>query len=167
MIVFDLSCPAGHRFEGWFGSSSDYEDQQARGLVACPHCGSAEVNKAPMAPAVSAKGNQDRAPAPIEAESDVAGPASAAPGNPMTSGEIPPAVRKAMQALAEAQAKALKESRYVGEKLADEARAMHYGEKELEAIHGKATLKEAKELLEEGVPVAPLLAPYTPPEELN
>ncbi|XUU60038.1 DUF1178 family protein [Erythrobacter sp. HA6-11] len=168
MIVFDLSCAAGHRFEGWFGSSTDYEDQQARGLVSCPHCGTDEVNKAPMAPAVPAKGNQDRAPAPIEAESEESSSsAGASPVNPLTSGEIPPAVQKAMQALADAQAKALKESRYVGDSLADEARAMHYGEKDLEAIHGKATLEEAKELLEEGVPVAPLLAPYTPPDELN
>ncbi|NVE93987.1 DUF1178 family protein [Altererythrobacter lutimaris] len=167
MIVFDLSCAAGHRFEGWFGSSSDYEDQRARGLVACPHCGTADVNKAPMAPAVPAKGNQDRAPAPIEVDSETSAPSSASAANPMTGGEIPPAVQKAMQALADAQAKALKESRYVGDSLADEARAMHYGEKDLEAIHGKATLKEAKELLEEGVPVAPLLAPYTPPDELN
>ncbi|MEC8179853.1 MAG: DUF1178 family protein, partial [Pseudomonadota bacterium] len=57
MIVFDLSCDNGHRFEGWFRSSSDYEDQGARGLIACPHCGSGEVGKAPMAPAVPAKGN--------------------------------------------------------------------------------------------------------------
>lgn len=167
MIVFDLSCASGHRFEGWFGSSSDYADQQARGLVSCPHCGSAEVSKAPMAPAVPAKGNQDRAPQPQEAEAESSAPAGATPANPMTSGQIPPEVQRAMQALAEAQAKALKESRYVGEGLADEARAMHYGEKDLEAIHGKATLKEAQELLEEGVPVAPLLAPYTPPDELN
>jgi hypothetical protein len=82
-------------------------------------------------------------------------------------GAIPPEVRKAMRALAEAQARALGQSRYVGENLADEARAMHYGEKDLETIHGKATLEEAKELLEEGVPVAPLLAPFTPPDELN
>ena len=53
MIVFDLSCDDGHRFEGWFRSSSDYEDQGARGLIACPHCGSGEVGKAPMAPAAS------------------------------------------------------------------------------------------------------------------
>ena len=53
MIVFDLSCDAGHRFEGWFGSSEDYAGQQRRGLVSCPRCGSADVDKAPMAPAVA------------------------------------------------------------------------------------------------------------------
>lgn len=167
MIVFDLSCASGHRFEGWFGSSSDFEDQRERGLLACPQCGTAEVSKAPMAPAVPMKGNQDRAPVPVETESADGGSVPTPGTNPMTGGEIPPAVQKAMQALADAQAKALKESRYVGDNLADEARAMHYGEKDLEAIHGKATLKEAKDLLEEGVPVAPLLAPYTPPDELN
>ena len=52
MIVFDLNCSAGHVFEAWFGSSGDYDDQQARGLVSCPMCGCSEVGKAPMAPAV-------------------------------------------------------------------------------------------------------------------
>lgn len=168
MIVFDLSCAEGHRFEGWFASSSDYEDQKSRGLLACPQCASGEVSKAPMSPAVPAKGNQDRAPVQVEVDESETGsaPVAAAP-SPMASGSIPPEVQKAMQALAKAQAEALKSSRYVGDNLADEARAMHYGEKDLEAIHGKATLKEAKELLEEGVEVAPLLAPYAPPEELN
>lgn len=161
MIVFDLHCAHGHRFEGWFGSSGDYEDQQARGLVSCPECGSGEVGKAPMAPAVGAKGNTGR-PRPVQPQ---ATPENA--GSMMTSGAIPPEVQQAMRALAQAQARALSQSRYVGDKLAEEARAMHYGEKELEVVHGKATLKEARELLEEGVPVTPLLAPYTPPDERN
>jgi hypothetical protein len=164
MIVFDLRCEHDHRFEAWFRSSSAFEDQAARGLVECPQCGSTLVGKAPMAPAVGAKGNQrDEAshPAPKPQPQPQAGDAMVA------GGAIPPEVRKAMRALAEAQARALGQSRYVGENLADEARAMHYGEKDLETIHGKATLEEAKELLEEGVPVAPLLAPFTPPDELN
>lgn len=63
MIVFDLSCDQGHRFEAWFGSSADYEAQQARGLVTCPACDSTSVSKAVMAPAVGAKGNSSRAAA--------------------------------------------------------------------------------------------------------
>lgn len=153
MIVFDLSCPQGHRFEGWFGSSDDFARQQARGLVACPACGSSEVGKAPMAPAVPAKGN--RRPEPREARQPVAG------------GKIPLEVRKAMKALAEAQSKALASSKWVGESFAEESRAMHYGEKDLEAIHGKATLKEAKELLDEGIAVSPLPFPVAEPDELN
>ena len=160
MIVFDLHCEHGHRFEGWFGSSQDYDSQRERGLVACPECETTQVSKAPMAPAVPVKGNQrgDARAATARAQTGE---------GLMAGGSIPPEVQKAMRALAEAQAKALKQSRYVGDKLADEARAMHYGDKDLEAIHGKATLKEAQELIEEGVPVAPLLAPFTPPDELN
>jgi len=153
MIVFDLQCCEGHRFEGWFGSSADFDTQRQRGLVQCPQCGAPEVDKAPMAPAVPAKGNR---------RGD-----ENSPKHRLAGGRIPLEVHKAMQALAEAQAKALKDSRYVGDTFAEETRAMHYGEKELEAIHGKATLQEARALLEEGVPVAPLLAPYVPPGELN
>lgn len=153
MIVFDLSCAEGHRFEGWFGSSADFADQRARGLVACPQCGSAEIAKAPMAPAVPAKGNR-RISAPERPR-------------PMRGGSIPPEVRKAMKALASAQAKALENSRWVGDGFAEESRAMHYGEKDLEAIHGKATLAEAKELLDEGISVAPLPFPLAEPDEIN
>ena len=155
MIVFDLHCPEGHRFEGWFGSSSDYAAQQQRGLVTCPECGSPEVAKAPMAPAVPAKSNrEDVAPAKTGTTA-------------MTNREIPPEVEKAMRALAKAQAKALRESKWVGDGFAAESRAMHYGEKDIEAIHGKATVREAKELLEEGIEVAPLPFPIADPDELN
>jgi hypothetical protein len=153
MIVFDLHCDHGHRFEGWFGSSGDFDTQQDRGLVVCPECGSAVVGKAPMAPAVPRKGNRVE-----QADRRTA---------PMTSGEIPAEVRKAMKALAEAQKKALAQSKWVGDGFAEESRAMHYGEKDLEAIHGKATLKEAKELLDEGIEVAPLPFPIAEPDKLN
>lgn len=154
MIVFDLHCSAGHRFEGWFGSSDDFADQKDRGLVSCPQCGTPEVSKAPMAPAVPAKGNQREAPA-------------AAQEKTVSNREIPAEVREAMKALAKAQAKALENSRYVGDGFAEESRAMHYGEKEVEAIHGKATVAEAKELLDEGVPLSALPFPLAEPDELN
>lgn len=153
MIVFDLSCAEGHRFEGWFGSSGDFSDQHSRGLVTCPQCGSSEVAKAPMAPAVPVKGNR-RANEP-------------APTRQVAGGKIPAEVRKAMEALAKAQTKALENSKWVGDGFAEESRAMHYGEKDLEAIHGKATLKEAQELLDEGISVAPLPFPVAEPDELN
>ena len=155
MIVYDLSCREGHRFEGWFGSSDDFASQQARGLVSCPECGSPEVSKAPMAPAVPAKANQRG-----DAQRDAA-------ATPVSNREIPPEVEKAMRALAKAQKKALAESKYVGDGFAEESRAMHYGEKDVEAIHGKATVREAKELLEEGIQVAPLPFPIAEPDELN
>lgn len=155
MIVYDLSCSEGHRFEGWFGSSADYDEQRARGLIACPHCGAADVGKAPMAPAVPAKGNTRAEVLPSEA------------ARPMANMPMPPEVQKALAALAQAQAEALKQSTWVGDKFAEESRAMHYGEREEAPIHGQATLAEAKALIEEGVPVAPLPFPVAPPDKLN
>jgi hypothetical protein len=154
MIVFDLSCTHGHRFEGWFGSSADYEDQRARGLLSCPHCGADEVSKAPMAPAVPAKGNSKPETLPAETR-------------PMANTPMPPEVQKALAALAKAQAEALRNSTWVGEKFAEETRKMHYGERDEAPIHGQASLAEAKALIEEGVPVAALPFPVAPPDKLN
>lgn len=160
MIVFDLQCgPQGHRFEGWFGSSADYEDQRARGLVACPSCGSPDVNKAVMAPNVGRKGNQLPAPSP----SRLPAPAPQA----MANAPLPPEAVAMLKAVAAMQAEALKSSTWVGRKFAEDVRAMHYGEKDPAAIHGQATIEEARDLVEEGIPVAPLLVPFVPPEEAN
>ena len=150
MIVFDLCCTDGHRFEGWFGSSEDFAAQQARGLVACPTCGSAEVAKAPMAPAVPRKGNQR-----TDAKQPVAG------------GALPPEAAEMLGKLAKLQAEALKSSTWVGEKFADRSREMHYGERDPQAIHGQATPDEARALVEEGIAIAPLVFPVAPPDELN
>jgi hypothetical protein len=158
MIVFDLSCAQGHRFEGWFGSSDDFASQQARGLLSCPQCGSAEVAKAPMAPAVPRKGNQLADPARV---------AMPAGGTGLSNGPMPPEVQQALAKLAEAQARALKDSRWVGKTFADDARAMHYGERDPEAIHGEASLEEARKLVEEGIEVAPLPFPVAPPKAIN
>jgi len=163
MIVFDLHCEHGHRFEGWFGSSSDYEEQCGRGLVTCPECGSGKVAKAPMAPAVPAKGNSGRS---------IAAPASAAEtqpasNTPLSNKEMPAEVQKALQELAKAQSKALKSSTYVGDSFAEQSREMHYGERDEAPIHGKASVEEARALVDEGVPVAPLPFPVSPPDKLN
>lgn len=154
MIVFDLHCDNGHRFEGWFGSSADYETQRERGLVDCPQCGSKTVGKAPMAPAVGAKGNQAN-PGPTGGQAQ------------LSNAPMPPEVENALKQLAKAQAKALEKSTWVGERFADEARSQHYGEKEEAPIHGKATRKEAEDLASEGISVAPILFPIAEPDELN
>ncbi|MEM7688078.1 MAG: DUF1178 family protein [Pseudomonadota bacterium] len=171
MIVFDLHCEHGHRFEGWFGSSSDYESQLERGLVACPKCGTLKVSKAPMAPAVPAKGNTrpdtaSQALAPSEPKVDAPPEPSSAPA-PIANREMPAEVQKAMEKLAEAQAEALKNSTNVGSDFVQQSREMHYGERDEAPIHGQATLKEAKALVEEGVPVAPLPFPVAEPKKLN
>lgn len=150
MIVYDLSCDGGHRFEGWFGSSDDYTSQRRRGLVACPQCGSGAIDKAPMAPAVPRKGNRQ-----IEAK------------RPLAGGEMPAEAAAMLRKLAEVQAEALKSSTWVGDDFPDRTRAIHYGEREAQAIHGQATADEARELVEEGIAIAPLLFPVAPPEELN
>ena len=154
MIVFDLQCPDGHRFEGWFGSSDDFASQQDRGLLCCPQCGATGVIKAPMAPAVPAKGNQRVSVAPQKADA-VAG------------GELSPEMVETLRKMAKVQAEALKSSEWVGHKFADESRAMHYGERDAKVIHGKTTPEQARELHEEGIPVAPLLFPVAPPEDVN
>lgn len=140
MIVFDLVCRAGHVFEGWFGAGVDYESQKASGLLSCPVCGDAGVEKAAMAPAVPAKGNSRPDPA---------------------------AVKRMMAGLAAAQARILERSEHVGDRFADEARAIHLGEAAARAIHGRATPAEARSLNEEGVPVAPLPFPVRAPGEEN
>jgi hypothetical protein len=161
MIVFELSCsPGGHRFEGWFASSDDYAGQQARGLVTCPECGSAQIAKAPMAPAVPRKGNQQVARPQPDGAQPPAPQARTAP-------DLPPAARAALLKIAELQAEALKHSRWVGKDFAEDARAMHYGEKEAELIHGEASAKEAQALAEEGIVVAPVLFPIAPPGKVN
>lgn len=159
MIVYDLSCDSGHRFEGWFGSSGDYAEQRDRGLVTCPQCGSAHVNKAPMAPSVGKKGNQQSQPLPATVPSEER--------QQLATGEMPAEVAQALKKLADAQAKALKNSKWVGGKFAEQSRAMHYGERDHEAIHGEASAEEAQELFEEGIPIAPIVVPIAPPEEIN
>jgi hypothetical protein len=133
MIVFDLQCrDGGETFEAWFRSSADYQEQLEAGLVECPFCRSANIQKAPMAPRVPRKGSD----------------------NPLAR-------------LAAVQAEMLKDSRWVGDRFAETARAMHNGEVEREQVHGQATLEQAKSLVDDGVAVSPLPLPVTPPTQVN
>jgi hypothetical protein len=150
VIIFDLKCAEqGHVFEGWFGSSADYEDQQERGLVSCPVCGSGEVVKAVMAPAVRAKGNS-----------------SAGAARDLFSGDAE-SVKRMLAALAAEQKRILAQSEHVGERFADEARAIHIGDADARPIHGRATREQAESLLDEGISVAPLPFPVIEPGEEN
>ena len=148
MIVFDLACAGSHVFEAWFGSSAAYEDQRERGLLSCPVCGDGAISKAVMAPNVVAKGNSR--------------PAALAKDAPS-----PEVMKEAMRMLAAAQAKALEKSEWVGSAFSDRARAMHLGEAPAAPIHGQTSLAEAKALVEDGVPVAPLPFPVLPPDAVN
>lgn len=178
MIVYDLECHEGdHRFEGWFKSSDDFVRQHERGLVSCPHCGSIAVGKAVQAPRLARKGNQlpDAAPGrrlspmPVAQSPAAAQPVAPAPGNSaaLANKPLPPQAVEMMQALATMQAEALKTSRFVGDSFVEDARAMHYGERDAETIHGQATIAEAKALLEEGISVMPLPFPVVAPKQAN
>ena len=164
MIVFDLECRAGgHRFEGWFASSEDFASQQARGLVTCPSCGAPDVDKALSAPRLTRKGNQ--LPAVPASQPQSAPPSASA--QPVTSAQLPPEAAAMLRAVAAVQSEMLKSSTWVGENFAEDARAMHYGEKDAAMIHGRASPEDVKSLIEEGVPVAPVIIPVVPPGEVN
>lgn len=139
MIRYALKCDQTHGFEAWFGSSSDYDDQAARGLVECPFCGSRTIEKAVMAPSVS--GTKKSGPAP-----DVASKVQS----------------MMMQAAREVRAHVEANFDYVGDSFAREARDIHEGKSEKREIYGEATPAEVKKLKEDGVPVSAL--PDAPPD---
>ncbi len=155
MIRYALICDQAHDFESWFPSGDAFEDQRARGLVACPVCGSVNVEKRIMAPAIA---RRDRAPQAVPAPVDEA---VSAPGTAAVSVSEPVALlserEKALRAMIrEIHSHVTQNAENVGKRFVSEARRMHYGEAEERAIYGEASLDEARELIEEGVPVQPL-----------
>lgn len=156
MIVFDLGCDHGHVFEAWFGSTEDYEQQRQRGMISCPICNSPEVDKAVMAPRVGRKSNQL-----------ASGGSASVPMARANAGPNPQQIKAMLEALVQAQSRALQGSQWVGSGFADEARAIHLGEADERPIHGSTTLDEAQSLIEEGIPVMPLPFPVVPPEAEN
>jgi len=141
MIRYALACDHDHPFEAWFGSSSDYDDQAARGLVECPFCGSHAVTKQIMAPAVAGTKRSDPDPDPAVAAR----------------------MRTMMTDMArEVRAHVERNFDYVGDSFAREARAIHEGKSEKREIYGEASPAEVKKLNDDGVPCAPL--PSAPPD---
>ena len=134
MIRYELSCDNGHAFEGWFGSADDFDRQQKMALVTCPTCGSAHIAKRLMAPSVStARKKQQR--------QDIA---------------VQTGQREMMNKLREIVTTIRANSEDVGERFPEEARKIHYGETEKRGLIGRATAEEVRDLLDEGVEVAPL-----------
>lgn len=139
MIVYDLACDKGHTFEAWFKDSATYDRQEKRKQLSCAVCGSSHVRKALMAPRIGSRKKGGEEP-----------PAQASYAND-------PDVKKAaalMKELAELRRHVEKNADYVGAKFADEARKIHYGEKERRNIYGEASSDEAKELSDEGIEFA-------------
>ena len=171
MIVFDLACSHGHRFEGWFNSSAGFAEQRERRLIACPVCNDSEVEKAVMAPRLTAKGNQrSDAPANLPVSVPAADPGDSVA---MTTAALPTGapseavMRAVIAAVAAKQAEMLPQSRWVGRDFAPAARAMHEGRADAELIHGSVSPDEAAALHEDGVAALPLLVPFVPPEQAN
>lgn len=139
MIRYALICEHEHAFEGWFGSSADFDDQQARGLLQCPVCDSPAVRKQIMAPAVAGTKRtvQDEAQRPTQA--------------------------MMMEAMSRLRKHVEENFDDVGDGFAKEARAIHEGKAEARGIYGQATPQEVRDLVEDGVPVAPM--PPEPPKK--
>ena len=161
MIRYTLVCHKRHEFESWFANSTAYDKQVKRGLVTCPMCGSAKVEKALMAPRLA----RTDTPPPREITAPPASPAvpTPAPAEPATPvAMISPQEREFRQKLRELRDHLVKNAENVGPRFPDEARKMHYGEKEHRSIFGIASPEEAKEMHEEGIEFAPL--PMLPDE---
>ncbi|OKO80014.1 hypothetical protein AC629_28095 [Bradyrhizobium sp. NAS80.1] len=160
MIRYALRCDHDHEFESWFQSSSAYDSQVKRKLVTCPICGSAKVDKAIMTPRIAGKKGRGRATPPPEPATTAA--AEAAPSG---STSLMMAQERELRAkLKELRDHIVKNADNVGERFANEARAMHYGDKEHRPIYGEASPEEAKSLIDEGIEVSPL---PTLPEDRN
>jgi hypothetical protein len=134
MIRYRLCCSAGHEFDGWFADSKTFDDQLAKGLIACPDCASVEVGKALMAPALAGGRKQEAMPVAANVAEDT---------------EHVAILRKLRQRLTES-------AEYVGPKFPEEARRIHYAEAEKRGIYGEASPEEARALSEEGIEFHPL-----------
>ncbi|SEO52838.1 hypothetical protein SAMN04490248_106140 [Salinihabitans flavidus] len=148
MIQYSLKCANDHRFDSWFKSAEAFEKLQSAGMVSCSVCGDSKVEKALMAPAV--RSGRDAPPAAPQAE----------PPRPLSQPQGP-----AEQAMAELRKTIETSSDYVGLNFATEARAIHDGTAPERAIYGEARPEDARALIEDGVPVAPL--PFRPGRRSN
>ena len=150
MIVFDLLCAGGHRFEGWFASAADFASQNERRLVACPACGSASVERIPSATRANLGAQPPKEVKKVEKTPEMEGKDAFAIAQILYSRMLDELLSK---------------SEDVGKQFPEEARRIHYKEAPARAIRGQATDEEHDELVDEGIPVARL--PFPPSGSLN
>jgi hypothetical protein len=152
MIVFDLHCKDGHRFEGWFGSAKDFASQKKRGLLSCPTCGDSAIEKGLSAPRLNmgAQEPKKQLPVPAQKTPDMEGRDAFAVAQILYSRMLDEILTK---------------SEDVGAKFPEEARKIYYQETPARAIRGQATKEEHDELVDEGIPVARF--PVIPTDRLN
>jgi hypothetical protein len=142
MKVLDLQCAQGHVFEGWFASEQDFVSQHERGMVQCPLCGDAAVHKKPSAPRLNlSPRRQEPSDSPINVVHQ------SAPDDGLTAAWL------------EMGRRILANTQDVGDRFAEEARKIHYGETDERAIRGQTTAEEARALVEEGIDILPVLLP--------
>jgi len=169
MKVLNLQCAHQHSFEGWFASEDDFQSQLSRGLVECPMCADRSVQKLPSAPRLNLGGRQDpevHNPQPATAVNPQEG--AAAPRNVAAVTGVPAGANQAQQAaFLQALRHVMANTEDVGTRFAEEARRMHYGEREARSIRGQASVRETVELLEEGIEVMPLPLPDAVKETLQ
>lgn len=148
MIVFDLCCARGHSFEGWFDSADAYASQRARGMVHCPVCEDASIDKR-----LSARVNTGKAPPPAPSTTHVPTAPAASATNDVVAG-LPPEVIAKLREI-------VRNTENVGARFAEEARKIHYDEVPPRAIRGQATPDEAEALRDEGIAFTSLPASIT------
>ncbi|PLX38642.1 MAG: DUF1178 domain-containing protein [Hyphomicrobiales bacterium] len=162
MIRYSLNCDQGHDFEGWFRDSADFDGQVKSAGLGCPMCGSTEISKKLMAPAVV--GTKKGRPALVEAgpvsrssaSDSGTGAAVSAATTPPSLGALAPDQQRMVELARYIRKEVVANADYVGSRFAEEARKIHYGDAEERGIYGETTLEDAEELLEEGVDVMPL-----------
>jgi hypothetical protein len=151
MIHYDLHCSQDHAFDGWFKDSAAFERLAKRGLLECPHCGDAKVERALMRPAVA---RRDAAPVPVPVPAPQPPPEPAAA---VTGGPMPAQVRAMLQRM---RAEVEKNCDYVGPQFAEEARKIHRGESDKRSIYGETSPEQAEALADEGIEVSRI--PWVP-----
>ncbi|MCB1476910.1 MAG: DUF1178 family protein [Rhodobiaceae bacterium] len=139
MIRYQLSCSNTHAFEGWFASADAFDKQKAAGLLECPECGTTEVEKALMAPSVSTSRSKERR----QSVATVSQPAD-------------PRRQELLDTMRKLKSVVTENADYVGDRFAEEARKIHFGERDARGIYGEATGEEVKSLLDDGVEILPL-----------
>ena len=145
--IFDLQCEAHHIFEGWFSSHDDYDSQQERGLLTCPICGNANINKMLSAPHLNLSHlKKEKQQAPL---TQPLVPKATASLNDKELAKIQAVVMQQLRAY-------VKQTEDVGDQFTLEARRIHYGEAEERAIRGNATVEQRQALKEEGIEVMPI-----------
>jgi hypothetical protein len=156
--VFNLRCPLGHIFEGWFASEAAFEQQQSQGWLSCPMCNSHEIVKGLSAPHLARKSNSALPAAPAAAPVQPgSAPAASSPSQPPHSPLSD--AQRLQQAWLELSRQVMANTDDVGSGFADLARQMHEGEVDVRPIRGTATPEEQRALVDDGIDVLPLLLP--------